>query len=70
MQTAKKIDIQQNTPTNNTQHSARLKDILLNKSYQKPKNIVNARDTDISIDTRLQAEMELEQALINMFGYQ
>lgn len=70
MQAAKKIDIHQNTPTNNTQHSARLQNILLNKSYQKPKNIVDVSDTGISIETRLQAEMELEQALINMFGYQ
>jgi hypothetical protein len=70
MQTAKKINFQQNTPTNHQQHSARLQDILLSKSYQKSNNIVDVKDTDIPIETRLQAEMELEQALIKMFGYQ
>jgi len=70
MQTAKKIDIHQNGPINNNQHSARLQEILLSKSYQKPNTVVDVSYKDISIETRLQAEIELEQALIKMFGYQ
>ena len=70
MQTARKLDTQVNHPVNDTQHSAHLEKILLSKTLPKKDNAVGVGYDDIPIESRLQAENELEQALIKMFGYQ
>lgn len=70
MQTARQLTPQVNTPMNDNQHSARLEKILLNKAYKKKNNAVEVGYDDISIESRLEAENQLEQALIKMFGYQ
>jgi hypothetical protein len=69
MQTARKLNTQINHPVNDSQHSARLEKILLGKQAKKD-NAVGVGYEDIPIESRLQAENELEQALIKMFGYQ
>jgi len=70
MQTARKLNTQTNHPVNDSQHSARLENILLGKAQPKKDIAVGVGYDDISIESRLQAENELEQALIKMFGYQ
>jgi len=60
MQTARELNPQVNTPMNDSQHSAHLQKILLDKTYKKSD----------AIESRLEAENQLEQALIKMFGYQ
>lgn len=70
MQTARKLNTPVNTPENSSQHSSYLEKILLDKTYQKQSDAVDLTYNDISIESRLEAENELEKALIKMFGYQ
>jgi len=70
MQTARKHTSHVNTPLNDRKHSARLEQILLAKTYKTKNHVVEVSYDDISIESRLEAENQLEQALIKMFGYQ
>jgi len=70
MQTARKINTQTNNSMNDSQHSARLEKILLAKTYPAKDKAMDMGYEDIPIKSRLEAENELEQALIKMFGYQ
>lgn len=70
MQTARKLSPQTDTPMNDSQHSSRLKNILLDRTYSKKTDAVDISFNETSIESRLEAENELEQALIKMFGYQ
>jgi len=70
MQTARKLNTLTNHPVNDSQHSSRLENLLLSKTQPKKDDVVAAGYGDIPIESRLQAENELEQALIKMFGYQ
>jgi len=70
MQTARKLNTPANHPVNDSQHSSRLENLLLGSNTQPKKEDVVTGYEDISIESRLQAENELEQALIKMFGYQ
>jgi len=70
MQTARKLNTQTKYSVNDSQHSARLEKVLLAKTYPAQDKAVGVGYEDISIESRLEAENELEQALIKMFGYQ
>ena len=70
MQAAHKFESTLETSVKSNIHSARLEKILLDKSYRKSSPVVEVEYSDISIESRLEAEHELEQALIRMFGYQ
>jgi len=70
MQTARKLNTLTNHPVNDAQHSSRLENLLLSNTSPKKDDVVAVGYEDIPIESRLQAENELEQALIKMFGYQ
>jgi len=70
MQAAHKLESTLESTVNNNAHSSRLEKILLDKNYKKSDPVVEIEYNDISMESRLEAEHELEQALIKMFGYQ
>jgi len=70
MQTARKLNTQTNYSVNDSQHSARLEKILLAKTNPTKDKAMDMGHKDLPIKSRLEAENELEQALIKMFGYQ
>jgi len=70
MQVAHKLETPVKSTMNDKNHSSRLEKILLDKNYKTDNSVVNVEYSDISIESRLEAEHELEQTLIKMFGYQ
>ena len=65
MQAAKQLDMQfQSNP-----QSAHLEKVLMSKTLPKRSQPVKVEYSDISIESRLEAECDLEERIMKMFGY-